>query len=1699
MAKHSIHSILAYFRQEASSNRDLGDRFERLVCRYLELDPIYAERFSRVWLWNEWPQKGHVGDVGIDIVAEERAMPGEFCAIQCKFYLPEHTLSKADIDSFFTAAGKSLFTSCMIVSTTDKWGTNAEHALLNQSKPVTRLRVQDLDASPVDWSKFDPKRPQALALRARKKPRPHQKVAMKDVAAGLATADRGKLIMACGTGKTFTALCIAEQLAPTGHILFLVPSLSLMSQSLREWTAESTRPIHSLAVCSDANIGTKHTKAGDDQADLTTYDLAFPATTSARQIVRQHRLVQKHAELAKTPPQMTVVFSTYQSIAAVSEAQKAGLPDFDLIICDEAHRTTGVTISGEDESHFVKVHDADFLRAKKRLYMTATPRIYSDDTKTKAKDADAELCSMDDPAIFGEELHRLGFGVAVNNGLLSDYKVLVLAVDEKYVSKTFQRQMADADNSLKLEDAAKITGCWNGLAKHLDQATADEADLQGDTAPMRRAVAFSRSIKDSKAFTQQFAQIITAYRALHPEKENLLGCELDHVDGTFGALARNARLDWLKADAGENTCRILSNARCLSEGVDVPALDAVLFLNPRNSIIDVIQSVGRVMRRAEGKKYGYILLPIGIPADVTPEEALKDNEKYKVVWQVLQALRAHDDRFNATVNQIELNKKRPDNIQVIGVGDPQPATWSDGDSKPALRETQGTLAFPQLEEWKDAIYARIVLKCGERRYWESWAKEVAGIAERHITRIHALLESGEPRHRTAFADFLAGLRQNLNPAISADDAIEMLSQHLITRPVFDALFANYAFTRHNPVSIAMQTMLDTLQDQALEKETASLAKFYDSVRTKATGIDNLKAKQDIVIELYDKFFRTAFPKMAERLGIVYTPVEVADFVIHSVNDILRREFGCTLSDKDVHLIDPFTGTGTFIVRLLQSGLISPADLLRKYQHELHANEIVLLAYYIAAINIEETFHGLQRAEAAKPAYRSSQPSTLNYQPFEGIVLTDTFQLSETKGELEEKMFPENNRRVKRQKQSPIRVVIGNPPYSVGQGDANANNQNLKYPILDERIRSTYAARSAATNKNSLYNSYIRAIRWASDRINGRGVVGFVTNGKFIDGNATDGLRACLADEFTGVYVFNLRGNAHTSGETRRMEKGNVFGEGTKDPVAITLLVKNPDKTGKCEFHYHDIGDYLDRAEKLARIRAYQSINGLHREKRWKPIQPNDSHDWINQRDPAFENFVSVGDKKDDAAKTVFENYSRGVATSRDAWCYNFSEASVAANMRRMIAFYNEQAAAFTKLCERKIKSERAKLAESFIDTDAKKISWSDGLLADLINLTGRSFEAESLRRAVYRPYCKQWAYFNRHLNDRVYQMPQIFPTTRHENLAVCITSPGNRVEFSTLICDTLPDLHMADSNGASQCFPLYLYEKSEPAESKRGEERKLRQGEMIAEEPEGELVEGYRRRSAITDAILADFRAAYETERGCVADQPQQHETSERSRNSNTPRTADTAATGFQHSRAPGEAEATVPRRITKDDIFYYVYGVLHSPEYRTRFASDLKKMLPRLPFTRDTADFWRFSQAGRDLAQWHLNYETVEPWPVQEYASELLSDPAKDFLVQKMTFGRKDKQVDKTTIHYNARITLTGIPLEAYDYVVNGKPALEWVMERYQITVDKDSGLRNDPNDWAREHNQPRYILDLLKRIIRVSLETMKIVNALPALNERK
>jgi predicted helicase len=764
-----------------------------------------------------------------------------------------------------------------------------------------------------------------------------------------------------------------------------------------------------------------------------------------------------------------------------------------------------------------------------------------------------------------------------------------------------------------------------------------------------------------------------------------------------------------------------------------------------------------------------------------------------------------------------------------------------------------------------------------------------------------------------------------------------------------------------------------------------------------------KSRQDVIKNLYDTFFNNAFPKMAERLGIVYTPVEAVDFIVHSVDAVLRRHFQASVSDRGVQIIDPFTGTGTFLVRLLQSGLIRPEDLLHKYQHELHANEIVLLAYYIAAVNIESAFH----AKAGQ------------YLPFEGIVLTDTFQMNESdQADTEGNFSRENTERVERQKRQPIRVVLGNPPYSVGQENANDNNQNQKYPKLDDRIAKTYAAQSTATNKNSLYASEIKAMRWASDRIQNEGVVAFVTNGSFIDGNTADGLRKCLTQEFSHLYVFNLRGNARTQGEQRRMEAGNVFDAGSRNTVAIVVLVKDPAHQGDCVLNYHDIGDYLDREEKLARIAEFGSIEAIP----WQRLQPNDAGDWINQRNPAFEGFVALNDDP----KAIFVTRSNGVQTNRDDWVYNFSRQALEANMQRMIDFYNSQVAAFGEQC-RAARKDAEKVAQRLIDTDPKKIKWTGGLIADLTRLRYGVFDERRLGISIYRPFCKEWIYYDPQFNHRFKE--KLFPSTRHHNLAISVTGAGVNKDFTALIVDAIPDVQLL-ANG--QCFPIYVYEKATNGGP--------RHGELFGAEQAQPDIEGYARRDAITDAALADYRAAY------------------------------------------GDAS------ITKEDLFYHVYGILHAPDYRRKFAADLRKMLPRIPRPATVQDFWAFSKAGRALADLHLHYETIEPYPLQE----VITSTVEDWRVVKMRYPSK---TDKTQIVFNGHLTLKGIPPEAMGYVVNGKPAIEWVMERYQVTTDKDSGIRNDPNDWCAEHGDPRYIVDLVKRVVRVSVETVRIVNGLPSL----
>ena len=1235
-------------------------------------------------------------------------------------------------------------------------------------------------------------------------------------------------------------------------------------------------------------------------------------------------------------------------------------------------------------------------------------------------------------------------------GLLTDYKVIVLAVDQAYVSSRIQGLLADEDNSLKVDDAAKIIGCWKALSKQ-----GDKEDFSTDIDPMKRAVAFCQVIEktykgkthkvSSKQISEMFQEVVEAYLEEEEESDDMLQCQVEHVDGSMNASTKEKKINWLEAEPPENTCRILSNVRCLSEGVDVPALDAVLFLTPRNSQVDVVQSVGRVMRKAEGKKSGYVILPVVIPEGMTPSEALNDNRVYKVVWEVLQALRSHDDQFDAMINKMDLMEQRPDKMEVIAItGKINKPSKGEGKQKPKTdtydiggenkeyftKEDQTPMKF-EVGEIEKALYAKVVKKCGNRMHWEQWANDIAKIAKTHITRISTIVKDADknPVEAKAFNDFVEELRDDLNDSITVDEVIEMLAQHLITKPVFDALFKDYSFASNNPVSKAMQNVLDRLNEHHLEKEADTLNQFYYSVQMRAEGIDNAAGKQKIVVELYDKFFRNAFPRMTERLGIVYTPVEVVDFIIHSINDLLKTEFNQSLGSPDVHIIDPFTGTGTFITRLLQSGLISKEQLAHKYRNEIHANEIVLLAYYIAAINIEAVYHSIMKGD---------------YHPFEGICLTDTFQMYESKDELSF-LLPINSKRRKRQVELDIKVIMGNPPYSVGQKSENDDNKNTPYTKLDESIRNTYSLNSTATLQKGLYDSYIRAIRWASNQLNksGAGIIGFVTNAGFLEANTGDGIRKCLAAEFSSIYVFHLRGNQRTSGEVSRKEAGKIFGSGSRSPIAITMLVKNPNAVQQGQIFWHDIGDYLNREEKLAIIESFASIKGITNSKKWQSITPDKHGDWVNQRDDSFEQYIPIGDKKS-KAKSVFSTYSQGVLTSRDAWCYNFSVAKLENNLSNMISFYNKQLSDVQAKFLNKNHKERLLMVNK-IDFPSKSISISRSLKNSFAKELYLQVNQEQLFKSSYRPFSKQFVYFDKCLNEMVYQMPKLFPQPISENLVICISGKGESKGFSSLITNSLPNYHFV---AGSQCFPLFYYEE---VDSTSAHDQLL--GGGISPNSKERVID---KKNAISDEGHAHFKTAY-----------------------------------------PRES-------ITKEDIFYYIYGLLHAPDYRSRFEQNLSKDLPRIPRVKTSADFWEFSNAGRDLAKFHLDYEDAPRYAVnldlgKKKAKELKPE---HYYVKKMKFAKvrndEGKLVpDKTTIIYNSHIKVEGIPLEAYDYVVNGKPAIEWVMDRQGVKTDKKSGNTNDANDWAIETMEnPRYPLELLQRVITVSLETNKIVNSLPELD---
>lgn len=1564
----TFNELVNQIDKNITNQRDRGTAFEKLAVAYLKNEPAYKNKYSDVWMLNEVPEKYGISkqDNGVDIVAKDR-VTGNLTAVQAKYY--KGKVGKDRINSFIAESGKDYYTDGIIISSTDDWNKNAKKATEELSKEISIIGLSQLQNANFDWQLFDFNSYDNNLNRKPKKLRDYQKEAVKNSLEYFSKNSRGKLIMAPGTGKTFTSLKIAEALMAKSdknvfNVLYLVPSIQLLSQTLFNWNSDKSNDISmvSFSVVSDK----KATKKKNGKDDLSAKDVGFPATTNVDKLMANYESIQPNSK--KT---MIVVFSTYQSIDVISKAQKQGYPEFDLIISDEAHRTTGASQMG-DASVFTKVHDNNFVKGKLRLYQTATPKVYGPEAKKKADDNSMVISSMDDESKYGSEIFRLGFGDAVSRGYLTDYKVSVLAVSESYVNKNMQKVMSSDTNELNTSDIGKIIGVWNAMVKR----NGISGEITG--APMKRAIAFTDTIKHSKQIADEFNYVINDY--LGAQAEDSFSVDVHHVDGGLNALQKKAQLDWLASDIADNEARVLSNVRFLTEGIDVPNLDAVIFLSPKKSQVDIVQAVGRIMRRFEGKEYGYIILPVVIDTNSDPADVLDNNEKYKEVWQVLNALRSTDERFEAEINKLELNKKKSGRISIIGTNSsPNEAITEqkgkDIENGEGKQPVQLEMNLEEMSGLEQAFYGRIVKKVGDRRYLEDWSKDVAEIAKRHITKINDLIDS-QAGAKQAFDVFLASLQHNINSSVNKDQAIEMVAQHLITQPIFEALFEGYSFVKDNPVSSALNGVIEKFSKYGFDKEQKELMPFYESIKLRASGIDNAEAKQRIIVTLYDKFFRTGFKKTTEQLGIVFTPVEVVDFIIKSVDYILNKNFGKRLSSKNVHILDPFTGTGTFITRTLQylkeqmdRGEITFEDIQRKYNNELHANEIILLSYYIASINIETVFDEINGPNEG-------------YQPFEGIVLTDTFESNERSNSFEDELLEKNNERLKKQQEDPITVIIGNPPYSAKQDNEDKNIKRSKYPNLDKSLKKEWIDTSSAINKNNLLDSYIRAMRWAANRISNNGVISFITNNSYIDGAAMDGMRKSLLNEFSDIYVVNLKGKIRGQSKKQILKEGeNIFDIMTG--VAIILLVKNSNKSGRGKLHYFDIGNGLTKKEKLDKLVELESIKNV--EDIAENIVPNKKGDWINQRNSDFETLLELGNKR--SGDALFIDYTGGVKTGRDAWSWNFSKKTIESSINNLINYYNDN------------------LGDVRVyDENIEDISWTSSLKKKFEKKEKLIFKNDRIYVGMYRPFVKKYVYYSKELVDRQYQLPKVLPFPDSNNLMISMSNKTGGRDFSLMVTNVLPDVNMFV--GGSQNLPKYLYDN-------------------------------FGRYSSINKTKLKKLND------------------------------------------------------LNEKELFPYIYGVLNSKEYRDLYALDLAKDFPRIPNVKNKK---YFIDVGKKLIDLHLNYEEVPVF--KNVFIEVKDNPS--YKVKKMKFAkiRNTKtgklENDHSTIIFNTDITIKNIPEKAYEYVVNGRSAIEWIMDQYQIKKDSKSGIIDDPNNFS---DDSKYIFNLLLRIINVSVQTVDLINSLPKL----
>ena len=1562
MEVHRLNTIVTFddvikkIRIESKNTRQLGDKFESLMINFLRSDSIYKKEFDKIWKYGDWAREydRNIKDLGIDIIAQIRTNDKEknFCAIQCKCWEDDHRVEKEDIDTFFAETAKHNMIKpnikeLIVISTSNEIGDTAWNYLNKTNGRV--IDKNTLRSSSIDWSKYPkilPKKPKTL--------RDYQDIALNDVLDGFKKNDRGKLIMACGTGKTLVSLHIAEKLAGKGKlILYLVPSISLILQSMREWSDNANIDHYYMAVCSDKSV--------KNSEDGTIIELESPASTDFEMLKNRLNKAGNNT--------MNVIFCTYNSIDVVSNAMNG--KKFDIIFSDEAHRTTSIS-NKSFESFYSKVHYNKNINAIKRLYMTATPRIYTGDVKGKAQAKEKEVVSMDDQKIYGSEFHHLKFRDAVHKyGALCDFKIHVTIMDGNLMDKIVQKSQSGDDNMIPLDEKTLLSSVWHAI---------QYPEKDNEPNLLQRIIMFCDIINSSKLLAGQPIKYKQDFLEKPKEEQERLkeidgqrsfkklvhhinqitgkiknDVEIKHIDGSDNAQVRRRELEWLKSsNENPNECRILSNARCLSEGVDVPALDGIVFLNPRKSIVDVVQAVGRVMRKSKGKDFGYVILPVALPAGISHDAALSENKYYKIVWQVLSALKSHDEDLSEEINRLTLTEHKDYDTQIT--------------PRIIIKHAYGhdyRDYHPLEQKMINGVATKIIERIGDSYYYDKYGQKLGSVTHTITARLLNKMKSNSTT-RKEIQQFHESLKQMINDSVTEKEAIQAISQHMVLSRVFDVLFAGM-FTSHNPISLAFNNVIKKIR---FEEELDDLEEFYSDVKREISQLKTNEERQNFIKKIYGNFFVSADKKGTEKHGVVYTPVEVIDFIINSVQYILKKEFNTEFNNRSVKVMDPFAGTGTFLTRLLESGFIQE-NIYEKYKHDLIANEMILLAYYIATVNIETTYQSLRKGN--------------RYVPFEGISYTDTMKLNARYREDERHRtefgtlgddFKSAHRRIKLQRSSHIHVIIGNPPYSSGQNNYNEDNPNLKYDVLDERISNTYAQKTTVHLKTSLRDSYVRSLRWASDRIGNSGIIALVTNASFLKSETAQGIRASLENEFDYIWCYDLRGNARTQGDLRRSEGGNIFDSGSRAPVAIILLVKTT-KNKDCIIKYHDVGDYITREEKLKIIKNTKSIQNI---KNWNIVKPDKHNDWINQRNNKFSEYLQIGSNatKSGLDHAIFKLYSRGIGTSRDVWVYNSSKTELIKKMQIHIDYCNNQN--LNNLDLKKMNPTKAK--------------WS-GELIERLKKHKPKFDNKKIRIALYRPFFKQHLYFDKTYNQTHTRIPYFYPENYSKNLAILI--PYKYIgKSSVFITDIIPDLEVVHHG---QCFPLYVYENNKD------------------------------KKSNITDLTLLEYQKYYSDE------------------------------------------------KISKKDIFYYVYAMLHHSGYKQKFMNNLSRELPHIPMA---PNFWKFSNIGKKLTDLHLNFDAGDKYDLGKPKNNI-----KNF--HKLSFGtiKEDnkRKSDKTKLFIDGLELFGNLP--HIEYAINGRTPVEWIVDRYKITTDKESGIINDPCTGFD-------IISHIKRAVYIGVESDKLINDL-------